>query len=133
MSRENVEIVREGYAQRAITRRFDAESAWPDFVWDMSNFRGWPEQQTYEGVEGANAFLCEWIGAWDHWEVEAEAFHSAGDKVVAIMHQRGQSKATGARVDMHYAQVWTLDEGKLTRMEMYSDQSEALKAVGLEE
>jgi ketosteroid isomerase-like protein len=133
MSRENVEIVREGYAQRAITRRFDAESASPDFVWDMSNFRGWPEQQTYEGVEGANAFLCEWIGAWDHWEVEAEAFHSTGDKVVAIMHQRGQSKATGARVDMHYAQVWTLDEGKLTRMEMYSDQSEALKAVGLEE
>jgi ketosteroid isomerase-like protein len=131
MSQENVEIVRHGYEQRSITRRFAAESAGPDFVWDMSNFRGWPEQQTYEGIEGANAFLSEWIGAWDHWEVEAEAFHDAGDKVVAIMHQRGQSKATGAPVDMYYAQVWTLDEGKLTRMEMYSDQSEALRAVGL--
>jgi hypothetical protein len=73
MSKENVEIVRDGYAQRAITRRFDAESAGPDFVWDMSNFRGWPEQQTYEGVEGANAFLSEWIGAWDHWPAPAGA------------------------------------------------------------
>jgi ketosteroid isomerase-like protein len=132
MSQENVEIVRRHYEHRQSHGDFMEKSIAPDFVWDMSHFRGWPEQQTYEGIEGANAFLSEWIGAWDHWEFEAEAFHGAGDKVVAIMHQRGQSKATGAPVDMHYAQVWTLDEGKLTRMEMYSDQSEALKAVGLE-
>jgi ketosteroid isomerase-like protein len=121
------------YEEFATTRRFVAELARPDFVWDMSNFHGWPEQQIYEGVEGAEAFLREWIAAWDQWEIEAEAFHDAGDKVVAVMRQRGRSKATGARVDMHFAQVWTLEEGKQTRMEMYSDPSEALRAVGLEE
>src|SRR6266581_443690 len=56
MSQENVEIVQRGYEQFATTRRFVAELARPDFVWDMSNFRGWPEQQTYEGVAGAEAF-----------------------------------------------------------------------------
>jgi ketosteroid isomerase-like protein len=133
VSRENVEIVQRGYEQFAATRRFVAELAGPDFVWDMSNFRGWPEQQTYEGVEGAEAFLSEWVAAWDQWEIEAEAFHDAGDKVVAIMRQRGRSKATGTPADMHFAQVWTLEEGKRTRMEMYSDPNDALKAVGLEE
>ena len=34
---------------------------------------------------------------------------------------------------MSLAQVWTLRDGKEARMEMYSDPSEALKAVGLEE
>jgi hypothetical protein len=35
--------------------RWADELATPDFVWDMSNFHGWPEQQVYEGVEVAEA------------------------------------------------------------------------------
>jgi hypothetical protein len=34
---------------------------------------------------------------------------------------------------MLYAQVFTIRDGKQTRMEMYADPDEALKAVGLEE
>jgi len=36
-------------------------------------------------------------------------------------------------VQMAFARVFTLREGKQTRMEMYADPDEALKAVGLEE
>ena len=89
MSQENVEIVRSRHERFVATRQFDAESVGSDFVWDMSNFRGWPEKEIYEGVAGAEAFLREWIAAWDQWELEAEAIHDAGDKVVAIMRQRG--------------------------------------------
>jgi hypothetical protein len=45
MSQENVEIVRRGYEQFQTRGQFLAEIATPDFVWDMSGFRGWPEQQ----------------------------------------------------------------------------------------
>jgi ketosteroid isomerase-like protein len=127
----NVEIVRSGYERFRSTRQFVAENVGPDFVWDMSNFHGWPEQQIYEGVEGAEAFLNEWIAAWDDWELQAETFHDAGEKVVVLVRQRGRSKAAGMPVEMHLAQVWTLNEGKQTRMEMYSNPDEALKAVGL--
>jgi hypothetical protein len=34
-------------------------------------------------------------------------------------------------VDMSFAQIWTLRDGKQTRMDMYSSQSEALEAAGL--
>ncbi len=57
MSQENVELVRRGYEQFAKTGRFVAEMVTSDFVWDMSNFQGWPEQQVYEGAEGARTFL----------------------------------------------------------------------------
>ena len=131
MSKENVEIVRQGYEGFAARGVINPGIATPDFVWDMSNFHGWPEQQTYEGAEEVQAFLSEWIGTWDDWELEADAFHDAGDKVVAMMSQRGRSKVAGMLVEMSFAQVWTLRDGKQIRMDMYSDRDEALHAAGL--
>jgi ketosteroid isomerase-like protein len=133
MSQENVEIVRRRYEHLAATGEHFAETTAADFVWDMSKFRGWPEQQIYEGVEEALAFLRNWIDTWEDWELELEALHDAGDKVVAIMRQRGRSKATGLQVDMAFGQVWTIRDSKLARMEMYADPAEALEAVGLSE
>ena len=131
MSQENVEIVREGYERFAATGEFVADLATDDFVWDMSNFHGWPEQQTYEGVDGAGAFLSEGMDAWEDRELELEALHDAGDMVVALVHQRGRSKEGGLPVEMSFAQVYTLRDGKQARMEMYSDRDEALEAAGL--
>jgi ketosteroid isomerase-like protein len=132
MSRENVEVVQRGFTHFLATGDFLAEIIPPDFVWDMSKFVGWPEQPVYEGIEGARSFIAEWSGAWDDWQLDVEAFHDAGDKVVAVLHQQGRSKATGMLVDMYFAQVFTVREGKQTRMEMYADPDEALRAVGLE-
>ncbi|MEA2313722.1 MAG: uncharacterized protein QOI03_414 [Solirubrobacteraceae bacterium] len=131
MSSENVELVRRAYEQFAETRRFVAETATPDFVWDMSHFHGWPERQVYEGIEGAETFLSDWAAAWDDWELDLEASHDAGEKVVVFVRQRGRSKTAGMPVDMSFAQVWTIRDGKQARMEMYSDRNEALEAVGL--
>jgi ketosteroid isomerase-like protein len=131
LSDANIELVRRAYEQFRATGRFVAEFVAPDFVWDMSHFRGWPEQQVYEGIEGAESFLEEWTAAWDDWELEVDELHDAGEKVVAMLRQRGRSKATGMPVDMSLAQVWTMRDGKQTRMDTYSDRAEALEDVGL--
>jgi ketosteroid isomerase-like protein len=133
MSEENVEVVRRGYERFMATGDFADEVATPDFVWDMSNFHGWPEQQVYEGVDGARAFLREWTDAWEDWVLEVDSLHDAGDKVVALVHQHGRSKAAGMPVEMYFAQVWTLRDGKQSRMDMYSERAEALEAAGLPE
>ena|SRR5205823_791940 len=131
MSQENLEIIRSGYEEFATTGKVGDVT--PDFVWSMSNFSGWPEQQVYEGAEGAQRFLDEWVDAWDDWELEIEALEDAGDKIVALVRQRGRSKAAGIPVEMSFAQVWTLRDGKQARMDMYSDRAEALAAAGLSE
>lgn len=131
MTQENVEIVRRAYEEFRVTGKFVEGIATPDFIWDMTKFRGWPEQQVYEGIEGARAFLREWTAAWDEWELELDALHDAGEKVVAILRQRGRSKLSGMPVEMSLAQVWTLDQGKQTRVETYSDPTDALESVGL--
>ena len=133
MSQENLEIVRNAYERYAATGEFTDDIVTADFVWDMSNFHDWPEQQVYEGAEGARTFLRAWRGAWDEWALEIDALHDAGDKVVALLRQHGQSKAAGMPVEMLFAQVWTIRDGKEARMDMYSDQAEALEATGLAE
>ena len=133
MSQENVEIVRRGYERFATTGDLDPDIASPDFVWDMSNYDGWPEQQIYEGVDGVRGFLADWVSAWDDWELEVEGLLDGGDKVVALLVQRGQSKTAGMPVEMSFAQVWTVRDGKQSRMDMYSDRRKALDAAGVAE
>jgi ketosteroid isomerase-like protein len=132
MSQQNVEIIRRGYERFIASGQLPEEIMDPEFVWDMSTFRGWPERQTYEGVEGAREFMSDWLEAWEDWKLALEELHDAGDRVVAIVSQRGRSKATGLPVDMRFAQVWTLRDGKQIRMEMYADPGEALRATGVE-
>ena len=132
MSQTNVELVRSAYESFERTGQFAAHLATADFVWDMSKFSGWPEQQLYDGAEGAEQFLREWVAAWEDWRLELEALHDAGDRVVTIVRQHGRSRTTGMPVDMHFAQVWSLRDGAMACMEMYADTEEALRAVGLD-
>jgi ketosteroid isomerase-like protein len=129
MSEENVDVIRRGFEHFAATGDVHAEITAPDFVWDMSKFHGWPEQQTYEGVDGARQFLRDWVGAWDDWELNVDSYREVGDKVVTIMRQRGRSKSTGLEVDMTFAMVWTVRDGKQAYMEMYADPQDALEAA----
>jgi ketosteroid isomerase-like protein len=131
VSETNVELVRRAYAHTLATGQVYAEGFAPDFVWDMSNYEGWPEQQRYDGVDGAQRFLDDRLGAWDDWELDIQETHDAGDKVVAVVRQQGRARTTGMALDMLFAQTWAIRDGRLTRMAMYSDPSEALKAEGL--
>jgi ketosteroid isomerase-like protein len=129
VSEENVEAMRRGYEHFIATREVRAHV---DLVWDVSRL-GWPEQQIYSGVEGAMQFNAEWADVWYGWELEVEDYLDAGERVVVIINQRGRSKATGIPVEMRFAQVWTLRDGRGVRMQLYASVEEALEAVGLSE
>jgi hypothetical protein len=51
VSQANVEIVRRGYAHRQAQGDFLAEVLAPDYVWDMSHFRGWPYSDPDEALK----------------------------------------------------------------------------------
>jgi len=132
VSQQNVDVVLRGFEHFRATGGPLPEILASDFVWDMSTFRGWPEKQTYEGAEGTRQFLVDWTSAFDDWSIELESLLDAGDQVVAVCRQSGRAKVTGAPVDMLIGQVFTFRDGLQTRMQMYADPAEALKAAGLE-
>jgi ketosteroid isomerase-like protein len=131
MSQENVDVVLRGITYFREHGDFLDDPIAPEFVWDMSTFAGWPEKQVYEGIEGAREFMRTWLEAWEDWELELVEIHDAGEKVVAVMRQRGRSKSSGLEVDMEFAQVFTLRDGIQTHMQMYASGEEGLKAAGI--
>lgn len=131
MPGEKLEAVQRGYAYFAATRDFDPDLLTEDFVWDMTHFRGWPEDQRYVGVEGARRFLATWLEAWDDWEFDVDELIEADELVVALCTQRARSKGSSVPVEMRFAQVWAVRDGREARMEMYSDQAEGLAAAGV--
>lgn len=130
MSRDRVETVRRIYEHVAATRELPPAPFAPDFVWDMSTFRGWLERPVYNGIEGAMDFLDDWIGVWDDWEVKVEELHDADDRVVAVAWQHGGAEETGVPLEMRFGQVWTFSGEQVIRTETYADPAEALAAVG---
>jgi ketosteroid isomerase-like protein len=45
----------------------------------------------------------------------------------------GRGRESGVSVDQRFAQVWTLQDGAVTRIESYLNPAEALEAAGLSE
>jgi len=50
-----------------------------------------------------------------------------------VIRHVGRGKLSGAEVEQRFAQLWTVRDGKIVRMEMYPDREDALEAVGLPE
>ena len=65
----------------------------------MSTFRGWPEQQTYHGIEGGGSSSRSGSEPRRKWELELNELLDRGYRVVAIMRQHGRAKATGLPVE----------------------------------
>ena len=70
---------------------------------------------------------------FDEARNEPEEFIEAGDQIVVVQHASGIGKRNGVPVDMRYAVVYTVQDGKILRGREYATRTQALKAVGLAE
>jgi ketosteroid isomerase-like protein len=91
-------------------------------------------EPVYHGHEGVRAFWRGWFAAWETVSFEYEEFIDAGDRVVTVLSQRMRGRTSGAEVEWNsYAQIWTVRDGKIVRVEFFPTRGEALDAVGLRE
>jgi ketosteroid isomerase-like protein len=128
---EAIDRVRDIYEQFERTGRPDPSHYTEDFVWDMSTFEGWPETKVYYGYDGMMAFLESWLGTWDEWtQVVREYAEAPNGEVVVVVDQRGRAQGTETTVEMTYASVLTLREGRVSRQRLYSDPAEAFASCG---
>ena len=134
MSRESVEVVRDAWDAwlggdlPALIRTYD-----PKIVWDTSHYHDWPEA-AYHGIEGVERFLTEWLAVWDDYEVGVDEIFAAPDgRVVTLFWHRGRGRSSGLAMEIAAAQITTVSDGKITRIDNYEDRAEALEAVGLRE
>jgi ketosteroid isomerase-like protein len=125
MPHENVEVVR----RFLMLDDFDEALTYadPGIVWNPA------EESATQGHDAVRASTARWKGEWDDYELIPEEFADAGDRVVATVRFRARGRASGIEVDGRLYDVFTLHDGKIVRMDQFTERSEALKAAGLSE
>jgi ketosteroid isomerase-like protein len=86
-----------------------------------------------KGVAGLLSAWREWLEPWERYLVEVEDFIDLRDgRIVALNRDRGRMRGSDAEVDVIGAAVWTVREGKVARIQFFTDRRAALSAVGLD-
>jgi ketosteroid isomerase-like protein len=135
MSQENVDVVRRLWD--AADRR-DTETALalydPDVELDVSGF---PIEATeghhYRGHDGLRRLFREWREFWEQAESTLVELVDAGDRVVGVYTYRARGRASGIPVESTFAALWTVNRGRVIRVEWCGSRDMALEAVGLSE
>ena len=130
MSSENVERVR-----RFVDafNHLDLESVVADIEED-AELHEWPEApgaQSYRGAEGVRAALDNWFESFEWMRVEIEDIFDVGEHVLVALHQRAKGKNSEAEVEIRSFNVYTFKDGKVTRIELFTEREPALAAAGL--
>jgi ketosteroid isomerase-like protein len=71
-----------------------------------------------------------WTGAFADFAFEVEELIDAGDSVVMVLRQVGRGKGSEASVEMKMAWLYTVQDGRIVRVNMFADREEALAAAG---
>jgi len=132
MANQNVMVVRR-FMRRFLEQDVDGalEDVHPDAKLDWSSSDA-PDSGVYTGHAAWRAFA----GARDEvlagrgFEF-AELVASEPDEVVLVGRMREHGRASGVEVEAQGAAVFTLRQGKITRLKLYQTSEQALKAVGL--
>ena len=131
MSQENVEIVREIYADPRGLIGSASERAAPNVEFDFTDV--YPDRPVLKGVEEMRHFrdAGPWSGSPVHIELERLLDLDNG-RVLALVRVSATGRDSGVEVENRAAHEFTIRDGLMVRFKAV-DRAKALKAVGLEE
>ncbi len=131
MSQENVELVRQ--AEEALLRRDrDAWFAIHDEEFEIVPIRDWPEGAV-RGHEAAWDFHMRILDSFEWVPKGVERVAAGADKVLVHLRYDARGVGSGAEVELDQWYVATVREGKILRLQWFTDGVEAREAAGLSE
>ena len=78
--------------------------------------------------------LEEWVDTWDEHLVElVELIDAGGERVVAVISERGKLKDSETWAEHARGVVYTVRDQRVLRYEEHDDRAQALEAAGLSE
>jgi ketosteroid isomerase-like protein len=91
------------------------------------------DEGPFRGRDAMRDDIQRWASVFEELRVTVEEIIDAGDQVVVVAHHKGRGQASGVEVDTRFYEVYTLREGKVSRVDEFTEMAEALEAVGLAE
>ena len=100
-------------------------------VWNEAESFPYADKNPYVGPEAVLNGVFARIGAeWEYWNLTDIELHDvSGNKVLATLRYDAKHKATGKTIDSQTAHLWTLEDGKITAFQQFTDTKQAGEAV----
>jgi ketosteroid isomerase-like protein len=136
VSQENVELLRRCFAianERGVDAAADAFGHLLDDEFGLEEATDMPDRDSYQGKDAFIANMKKLEQDFDQLRIEPLEFVDLGEKLVVVVSMAGRGRASGAPVELTFAQLWTLREGKAMSLRDYATKAEALEAAGLQE
>jgi ketosteroid isomerase-like protein len=131
MSQADIERLRAGYKALSRGDWDEAFSAMhPDFELETPVRFG---PGTYRGPEAARRFFEDLLEPFEDVTVEPLEFFERGDRIVAFIVVRYRPAGSSATMENRIGHLWTMREGRATRLQLFPRREEALEAAGLSE
>jgi ketosteroid isomerase-like protein len=129
VSQENVEVVRRAHAGSGSF--LDSEAVRPDAEFDFTDL--YPDQPVLRGVEKMREFRDK--GPWGRSvRFVAERYLDVDEeRVLVFTRVTATGQGSGATLDSLVARLFTVRDGMIVAVKVYSDRAQALEAVGLKE
>ena len=135
MSHENVEVVRR-VTEAVLRLDEDAfiECCQADVQWEENTLVYPGLRPIYSGHTGARQWFSDVTDAWSDMRVERADYRDVGDdRVLVDLSFAARGKASGVETTLRiWAVLWLINR-KIARRQLFLDEDDALKAVGLEE
>ena len=126
------DLVRTGYAAFNDEHRLATLESWHEDGVYVNDARD-PDPGIHRGIEAVSRQQAQWIEAYPDLRVEPLEIQTNGDRAFVWVRFSGHGATSGVPIDMELAHVVTYEEGRIRRIEEYSDRTEGLAAAGLAE
>ena len=127
MSQENVEIV-----QSIVAPWTEGDFSSTDWADPEIEFGSIAERGEAHGVAAMAKRWRGWLTAFEHFSAHAEEYLEAGDQVLVMTRFLGTGNGSDAPIgDFKGACLFTLREGKVVRLALFTDRRAALEAARL--
>jgi ketosteroid isomerase-like protein len=144
VSKQNVELVRSlipgddvdvvallrDFAARGESRQLLGSLLAPDLEC-VGRYRG--ELQRHHGPDGLIAMWSDWLEPWTSYRTHIDELIDLGDRVLALVRDYGRRADLDVEVEAVGGAIWTVRDGKVSRIEFFPDRAQALEAAGLEQ
>jgi ketosteroid isomerase-like protein len=92
-----------------------------DVLWELPDMANVPFAGTWQGRQQVVTFFRRLVESQEVIEFEPEEFISQGDEVVVLGHFTMRVRATARNSRSAWVHVWTVKNGKATRVREYVD------------
>jgi ketosteroid isomerase-like protein len=132
MSYEDFEALRAEYG--AMSRKdWNAVLSTADRDFELKTPGGGLDAGAVRGVEQARRAFADFFSPYEAVSIEPETFFEGEGRIVVFFLQRARPLGSTALVERRAAHVWTMRDGKATRLEIFPEREKALEAAGLSE